>query len=908
MADYSRRNRGSSGNRGSDDFDWEAFDRETSKDTERYRSEEPLRRRRSGTAQEHAAPPHSSSAEGSRVRSAAPGGRAAERAGGGSGKRKRKKRLTEKQLKFRRRLRNAVLVAVLMIAVICSGMFVGMYAAVSREIKDMNIENLAMNYTSAIYYYDQSGSERELTKLQSDQNRIWVESKAISQTFKDAIVSIEDERFYKHKGVDIKRTLGATIKYAASKLGLGESNYGGSTITQQVIKNITKEADFKATRKIKEMMRAIALERQLSKDEILTLYCNIVYFANNCNGVEAAARTYFNKSAIELNLQEAASIAGITQYPAEYDPLAHPDKNVEKRNTVLAKMLELGKITEAEHNAAAAAPLETDSGYRDEQKAVTSYFEDQVVSDVIKDLISQKQYSEDFATSQVFNGGLKIYATIDADIQNIMEDVFGDTSNFPYGSQAQSAMVVLDPYTGQIKGIIGGLGEKTDIRGFNRATQAVRQPGSSIKPLSVYGPAIDKEPHITEMDIVKDEPITIGYDDWQPKNSYSGYKGDMTIKEAVARSSNIPAVKVLDTVGLSNSFTYLQDKFRLSTITDEDKNYSSLALGGLTKGVTVKEMAAAYGVFVNSGKYITPYTYTQVLDSAGNVILQNNMNESQAMSESAAYITADLLSGPVTLSYGTATKARLDCGMPSYGKTGTTDNDFDKWFVGFTPYYVGACWFGFDSPSSLSAAGIRGNPCVSAWKLVFEEISKGRDYTELSVPSSVVQTEVCSISGLLANSGCDSVTAYFVAGTQPKSYCSNHYSITESSEFAGHGTSASDTESDYTDTATKAPISGGSASGGESGSAGSDAVGGGSAAESSSSGAAGGNGASGGSVSGGGASSSGTVSGASSGGVGSGEASGGASSGGGSQAAPEPAAGGAAPGGAAPAGGEIQAE
>ena len=275
------------------------------------------------------------------------------------------------------------------------GMFVGMYAAVSREIKDMNIQGLALNNSSFIYYTDANGNEQELDKIDSDSNRIWVDSSEISQYFKDAIVSIEDERFYQHHGVDLKRTFGATIGYIGSKIGIGHSNYGGSTITQQVIKNITNEDEITPTRKIKEMMRAIALENQLSKDEILTMYCNIVYFANNCNGVEAAARTYFNKSAADLNLQEAASIAGITQYPSEYDPLAHPDKNIEKRNTVLAKMNELGKITNEEYAVAAASDLETSNAYTKEQSKATSYFVDQVINDVISDLMKQKGYSED---------------------------------------------------------------------------------------------------------------------------------------------------------------------------------------------------------------------------------------------------------------------------------------------------------------------------------------------------------------------------------------------------------------------------------------------------------------------------------------------------------------------------------
>lgn len=660
-------------------------------------------------------------------------------------------------------------------------MTVGMYAAVSREIKDMNIQTLALNYSSFIYYEDESGNPQELEQIQSDSNRIWIDSSQIPQVMKDAIVAIEDERFYKHHGVDIKRTLGATGKWVLSKLGIGTSNYGGSTITQQVIKNITNESENTPSRKIKEMMRAVALERQLTKDEILTMYLNIVYFANNCNGVEAAANTYFNKSASELTLEEAASIAGITQFPSEYDPFTHPENNIEKRNVVLAKMLELGYITEDEYNTAASSDLVVSNAHKESQSNITSYFVDQVINDVINDLVEQKGYSTDFATQQVYNGGLKIYSTVDPDIQAIMEDVFTDTSNFPStGMGAQAAMVIIDPYTGKVRGLIGGLGEKTDIRGWNRATQSMRQPGSSIKPLSVYAPAIDTG-KITEVTVVTDEEITIGNDDWTPKNSYNDFYGDMTVKEAVARSSNIPAVKVLDMVGLSTSFGYLQNKFHLSTLVDGDKNYSSLALGGLTQGVTVEEMAAAYATFVNSGKYISPYTYTQVLDSTGQVILENTSDSTQAISAASAYITADLLYGVVNTSIGTGRNAKLDCGIATYGKTGTTDDDCDKWFVGFTPYYVGACWYGFDSPSSLSDAGVSGNPTVTAWKLVMERVHESLNQKELTRPSNVVEVEVCEYSGMLATSTCPSTTAYFVEGTQPKSDCNASHASKKSS-------------------------------------------------------------------------------------------------------------------------------
>lgn len=782
VSEYSRRNR--NGFSQNDDFDWESFDRKTAEcSTLSDTDSEPLRRRRSSdtetkrrrqqTVREPArthsdiTPPRQSSAQNKTV---------------SRRKKRRKKKLTEKQIQFRRKMRITVLAVILISVVVLSGMFVGMYAAVSREIKEMNIQNLALNQTSQVYYYDNNGKVKELTKLHSDSNSIWVEPTDIASCFKDAIVSIEDERFYKHNGVDIKRTAGAVVEYAWAKVRGKSVTYGGSTITQQTIKNITEEKEQTATRKIKEIMRAIAFENQLSKDEILGIYCNVAHFANGCDGVEAAARKYFNKSASELNLQEAASIAGITQYPEKYDPIKNPENNVEKRNIVLKKMYELGKITENEYETAKNSKLELDPTYTKEQHAMTSYFEDQLVNDIINDLVERKNYTEEFAKSQVYNGGYKIYATIDPKIQSSMESVFENRANFPAaqgGKELQAGMVVTDPYTGEIKGIIGGLGKKTDIRGWNRATQAKLQPGSAIKPIAVYGPAVDLG-KITESDIVVDEKITI--DKWTPKNAYSGFKGKMTIKEAVARSANIPAVKVLEELGISNSYGYMQNKFHISTLEEGDKNYSALALGGLTSGVTVKEMASAYGVFVNSGKYIAPHTYTRVIDSNGEIVLENSEKATQAISESAAYITADLLSGPVNLSCGTASGNALSNGMPTYGKTGTTDQNYDKWFVGFTPYYVGAVWFGFDTPSSLSAAGISSNPALTAWKLVFEKISEGQSYETLNRPSSVKEAKICLISGKLAGSTCQSVKAYYVASTEPKEKCTNHYDVEETIE------------------------------------------------------------------------------------------------------------------------------
>lgn len=765
MSDYSRRNR----RNGGDDFNWEEYDKLTSRISASSSSEET---RTSGGEELSRRRAHQAAMQQQN-----------------RDKKKTKRKKNPKNKALRKKVRTIILSALLICFIICVGIGIGMYAAVSREIKDMNIQTLTLNYSSFIYYEDANGNTKEYEQIQSSHNRIWIDSSHISPYLKDAMVSIEDERFYKHHGVDLKRTLGATGKYLLSKVGFGSSDYGGSTITQQVIKNITNEKSKTATRKIKEMMRAVAMERQLSKDEILTMYLNIVYFANNCYGVEAASQTYFNKSASQLSLAEAASIVGITQYPAEYDPIAHPDKNTEKRNVVLKKMLVLGKISNDQYSQAVNTKLAVSKSSKKNQQGISSYFADQVVSDVIRDLQTQKGYSEDFATQQVYNGGFKIYSTVDKNIQETMEKVFENTSNFPStGKGGQSAMVIIDPYTGGIKGLVGGIGEKTDIRGWNRATQTKRQPGSAIKPIAVYAPAVDMG-KVTEATIVKDEKIKIGNDNWSPKNSYNDFLGDMTVKEAVARSANIPAVKVLDMVGLSSSFGYLQNKFHISTLVEGDKNYSSLSLGGLTDGVTVKEMCAAYGCFVNSGKYIAPYTYTKVVDSTGQVILQNSASSSQAISAAAAYITADLLSGVVNSSVGTGRSAKLD-NMPTYGKTGTTDEDFDKWFIGFTPYYVGAVWYGFDEPGSLSRAGVSGNPALSAWKQVMSKIHSSLPEKTLTKPSNVVEKNICTYSGNIATSTCPSEKAYFVDGTQPKSNCNASHASKSSSTPKPDSTSA----------------------------------------------------------------------------------------------------------------------
>lgn len=680
----------------------------------------------------------------------------------------KKKKMEKRRRRFRGFLSGLLIVAIVF-TIVGTGVFVGMYAAVMTEIEDMNIDTLVKNQSSFAYYTDASGKIQELEMLSTTNNSIWVDAAEINNNVKNAAVAIEDERFYKHNGIDLKRTFGATVKYALSKVGIGDASYGGSTITQQVIKNITKEKDKSATRKIKEILRAMALEKQCTKDEILTLYLNIVYFANQCYGVESAAQLYYGKSANQLSVPEAAAIVGITQTPSKFDPYAHPENTLDKRNVVLKKMYELDMIDRNEYKSASESALGVVPKKVNNEKKISSYFVDQVVLDVMNDLQTQKAYSSEFAEQQVFNGGLKIYTTMDLGIQQRMESIYQNTSNFP-NSGIQSAMVVIDPYTGAVKGMVGGIGQKT-ARGLNRATQSTRQPGSAIKPLSVYAPCLENEV-ITEGTVVKDEKITIGSDNWEPKNSYSGFKGNMLAVEALGRSANIPAVKFLEMLGITKSYNFMEKKLGFTTLVNDDKNYSSLALGGLTKGVTVEEMASAYSVFANGGKYYKPYTYTKVVNALGEVILENSAVSEAALSSSTAYVMADMLSYPVTASYGTGRSADLG-NMPTYGKTGTTNDNYDKWFVGFTPYYVGAVWYGYDQPKAISASS---NPAVAVWKKVMASIHENLTPRELNVPSGVREISICKNSGNLPGSGCSKFTAYFKPGTEPSKRCSSHYS------------------------------------------------------------------------------------------------------------------------------------
>ena len=435
--------------------------------------------------------------------------------------------------------------------------------------QELNVADLNLDFTSFVYYKNSETEEyTELERLYDEENRVWVDMKQIPEHLKDAFVAIEDERFEKHMGFDYRRTIGATIGYITNKIAGKRHSYGGSTITQQLIKNLTGEDDVSVQRKIQEIWRAILLEKQLSKEQILELYLNTIHLGEGCNGVQAASNIYYAKDVSELALPEAASIAGITQYPVKYNPFINPENNKEKQEVVLGKMLELGYINKDEYNLAMETPLNFEKGSQQNISSKQSYFVDQVIEDVLYDLQHEKGYSEVMASKLLFTGGLQIYSTIDPKVQNALDKVFSDDNKFPPSSgdeKPEAAMIVLDPYTGQIKGIVGGRGKKTAARILNRATQTIRQPGSSIKPIGVYAPAIEYG-FVTPGTVIDDVPTRIG--NWSPRNWYSGYWGLSTVRRGVEQSMNILAVKTLDMVGVNRSFNFLKNNLGITTLVE----------------------------------------------------------------------------------------------------------------------------------------------------------------------------------------------------------------------------------------------------------------------------------------------------------------------------------------------------
>lgn len=594
------------------------------------------------------------------------------------------------------------------------------------------------------------------------------------QDLKNAYVDIEDERFYKHGGVDLKRTTSAIGSYV---LHGGKSSYGGSTITQQLVKNITSNDDTSIGRKVGEWTKAVELESFASKDEILESYLNIIYTAPNVYGVSMGSRYYFNKDVRDLKLSECAFLAGINVSPNSYNPFGESDNSerIKKRTkTVLKKMLDLKHISQEQYDIAVK---EVDEGLEfskgdvyNDNDGVYSYYTDATISEVISDLSKKKHISKDFATNYIYMAGVTIYSNEDASIQEALESEYNQKKYIKTsssGQTSQSAMVIMDHSNGKVRAVVGGLGEKTTPRGFNRATQAVRQTGSSIKPIAVLAPGLDKK-IFTGATMYADEPTTFkdGNGTYSPKDN-DKYIGDITVRRAVESSQNIPFVKMMEQVTPETSVKYLE-KMGITTLTDKDKTLS-LALGGQEKGITPLEMAGAYATIANDGVYIEPTFYSKVVSKDGKNVIKSKQKKKKVFSKEVAYVLKELLKQPVNGSNGTARPCKIE-GMDVAAKTGTTNDNYDKWLCGFTTYYTAVTWYGYDTCETISYSGK--SPAVLLWSAVMKNVHSDLPNTTFQRPASVKQAEICQETGKIASSRCSNTyTEYFLSGTLPTENC-----------------------------------------------------------------------------------------------------------------------------------------
>lgn len=641
--------------------------------------------------------------------------------------------------------------------------------------------------TTVIYAKDPDTGEYDVYEtLEGDVNRQWVSLSEIPEDLQNAVVAIEDQRFYSHHGVDWLRTLGAVQGFIT-----GDDRGGGSTITQQLIKNLTGNNDKSVKRKINEIFQALTLEKNLgdtAKDQILEMYLNTIPYGNRAAGVKVAAMTYFGKELDELNLAECAVLAAIPNAPTRYNPFRNPDNVKERQTLVLEKMLQLGFITQSEYDEAINTELVYHSdAYEQNTNEPYSWFTEAIISDLTEDLQQTENISYDLARSRVMSGGLQIYATIDLDVQEAMDEVFTNEANFPSaqknGVVPQAAMVVCDKQ-GNIVGLVGGRGEKEGSLLTNRATMSTRQPGSSIKPLAVYGPAMDAGA-ITPYSVVTDMPFKVYDGKAWPRNDNRRYQGQMVVKEAIAHSINCVAVRVLDMITPQTSYEFLHDTLGFEHLNPSaDIDYAPLALGGMNGGVTVREMAAGYTIFANNGKFSGSRTYSKVLDSEGNVLIDYTAPEevNAFQNEKTAYYMLDCLK-EVTDS-GTGSRATIS-GIETAGKTGTTTSKRDVWFCGLTPYYVGATWFGYDQSYNLD--GISGNTALSLWTAVMRRIHSDLPSADFDMgdDSNFVEAAYCVDSGLAPTDACEDDSrgsrvevGRFWKGDEPTDECNLHKYVT----------------------------------------------------------------------------------------------------------------------------------
>ena len=714
----------------------------------------------------------------------------------------------------------SILITIGLIGVITGVIVGGAFLLYVKNHLDTSVDNFSImaqerSLTTSISYIDDEGKivELESERLSATENRMWVPYTDMGDYLPQAFIAIEDKRFESHDGVDWVRTIKVTLDYF-----IGGGAQGGSTITQQLIKNITGDDDVTIQRKAQEIFKAINLEKRYDKTEILEMYLNNIYLSQSCYGVGAASYVYFGKEPSELTLIEAAAIAAITQNPSKWDPIVHPENNSTRRNYVIKLMYEQGRITQEEYTAAYKQELvlnppdiDSDIGIK-----IHSWYTDAAQQEAVQLLMQKFGYTENYASKILLTSGFNIVTAQDPKVQAVLEKYYANDSYWPRADespiQPKSSAVVVDPETGNVLGLVGDRGEKILNLGLNYATQTRRPSGSSIKPLSVYGPGLEQGV-LTYGTVFDDIPINFGNEVVNPEtgeitysrqtgyphNTPNRYAGLQTVHEAVKVSKNTVSWRALDALGLQNSFDFLTQKVGLSTLVERkvnsagviytDISYAPLSMGEFTYGVTVKEMTAAYQIFVNGGIYNEERIVLQILDANGNVIVDNTRKSQIVMSPENAAVMTKMLEEVVDS--GTATEVTLRSKIDCAGKTGTTSSMKDQWFIGYTPYYVCGIWLGYSMPRAIPNA-FNGTP-EKMWNnimadLVADKIADAKSGKEelktFEVPRSVITATYCKDSGKLMTDACKkdprgsrAEIGYFVRGTEPTEYCDVHFLV-----------------------------------------------------------------------------------------------------------------------------------
>ncbi len=697
---------------------------------------------------------------------------------------------------------------VLLICIVCGFVFMGI---MGDYLESDILPNAAvvlgdyeMDAPSYIYYVDEDGKIVELQELYASTDWKKADYEDIPQALIQSAIAIEDKRFYEHQGVDWF----TTIK-AFANMFFGDETVGGSSITQQLIKNVTGKDSVTVQRKVQEFFSATLVEKNNDKKAIIEEYLNSIYMGQGCRGVKSAAEAYFGKELQMLTIAECASLISITNNPSMFDPYSESEfmyegemmngkqRNRHRQMLVLGELLNQGYITREEYDEAVNQELVLKSTIADEDKWVVcakescgyegirstfgtkkkekcpacgttpeikedasqevySYFVDTLLKDVAKDMAEKDHVTEwnqdilEYYLNKINSGGYHIYATIDMKVQNQVDKIYKDLDNIPdtrSAQQLQSAIIVIDNTTGDIVAMAGGVGEDKAHFGFNRATQSMLQSGSSIKPLTIYAPGFEQGT-LNPATVIKDMPVSYDDDGPWPRNDTRRYTYSRTIFNGIEDSVNAVAANTLKKIGASYGYEFAKEKFGLSTLVDEDLQFNSLTLGAQEVGITVRDMACAFATFPNEGVYRKGRTYTKVYDRRGGLVLDNEQESREILSEKAVnYINYSLTNAA---SSGTGAGADF-YSVDVAGKTGTTSSSRDRWFCGYTGYYTAAVWCGYDTPEKIT---LDFNPASRLWKNVMEPLHKGLKNIRMYDPDKMVSVSVCLDSGKVATEAC----------------------------------------------------------------------------------------------------------------------------------------------------------